>query len=273
MKTILRCLGVALLVVVLAGCGASRDGDSGVAAFQLRMYQVPAAQSKTIADKLDGILASPEFLVGTKSHTAMRATTPFPGAVLVLAPASVQPSIATAVAELAKVAGSAGPVKAAEAPESVPLRVQFWLVQAKAGVGDDAAALQPLGRTLDALRHTLGPSHFALEDAVSLQVNASTDQNATAGNGQLMSARGHEFRFHARVLNGGDVALDLKYNNATRDAADRSIPELQSTVAVTPGAYAVLAQAPPATMPAGTPDATLMNLLVVRVDRVAVAKQ
>jgi hypothetical protein len=48
---------------------------------------------------------------------------------------------------------------------------------------------------------------------------------------------------------------------------------LQSTVAVAPGAYVVLAQAPPAATPAGTPDATLMNLLVVRVDQVAVAKQ
>jgi hypothetical protein len=273
MNIILRCFGVALLAAVLVGCGASHGGDAGAAAFQLRMYQVPAAQSKTIADKLDGILASPDFLVGTKSHTTMRATTPFPGAVLVLAPAAVQPSIATAVAELAKVAGSAQPVKAARQPESVPLRVQFWLVQAKAGAGGDAAALQPLAGALTALRKQLGPSHFALEDAVGLQVNAPTDQDVTAGNGKLTSARGHEFQFRARVLDGGDVTLDLEYHNTTRDAADRSIPELQSTVAVAPGAYVVLAQAPPAATPAGTPDATLMNLLVVRVDQVAVAKQ
>lgn len=236
------------------------------------MYKVPPAQSKAIADKLDGILASPEFLVGTKSHTAMRATTPFPGTVLVLAPASVQPSIATAVAEQAKAAGSAGPVKAVKALESVPLRVQFWLVQAKSGAGSDAAALQPLDAALAALRHQLGPSHFALEDTVSLQVNASSDQNATFGNGQLMSARGHEFRFHARLLDGGDVALDFKYSNATKDAAERSFPELQTTVAVTPGAYVVLAQAPPAATPVGKSGSALMNLLVVRVDRVAAAQ-
>lgn len=272
MKTILRFFGVALMAAVLAGCGAAHGDSSQGPDFQLKMYAVPAAQSKAIATKLDGILASPEFLVGTQSHSQMRATTPFPGTVLVLAPASVQPSIATAVAELAKAAGSARPGDAthasqAQAPEPVPLRVQFWVVQAKSGAGDDAAALQALEPTLKRVRASLGASHFVLEDSAAVAVTAPPDQNATQGNGSVVTSRGREFVFHASGADHDAVDLNLHYYNTTREAASQTIPELKTTLTVRPGQFVVLAEAPPAEASTDTSNATLMNLLVVRVDR------
>lgn len=272
MKTIFRLLGVALIAAVLAACSAPHGDNAQGSDFQLRMYKVPAAQSKAIAGKLDGILASPEFLVGTKTHTTMRATTPFPGTLLVLAPASVQPSIATAVAELAKAAGSAGPDAAVntgktQAPEPVPLRVQFWVVQAKAGAGDDAAALQALEPTLKQVRASLGASHFVLEDSATVAVTAPQDQDATQGNGSVVTSRGREFEFHATGASKDAVDLKLHYYNTTQEAASRTIPELKTTLTVHLNEYAVLAEVPPADVPANTPNAILMNLLVVRVDR------
>lgn len=272
MKAIFRFFGIVLLAAVLAGCGTSRGASAQGPDFQLKLYKVPAAQSQAIASKLDGILASPEFLVGLKTHTAMRATTPFPGTVLVLAPAAVQPSIATAVAELAKVAGDAAPDAAADAAkakaaEPVPLRVQFWVVQAKAGAGEDAAALQALEPTLKQVRTSLGASHFVLEDSAAVAVTAPPDQNATQGNGSVVTSRGREFEFHASSASKGAVDLNLQYHNTTREAAGNTIPELKTTITLQPGAYVVLAEAPPADISAKAVDATLMNLLVVRVDR------
>lgn len=272
MKAIFRFFGIALLAAVLAGCGSSRGDSAQGPDFQLQMYKVPAAQSQAIASKLDGILASPEFLVGTKGHTQMRASTPFPGTVLVLAPASVQPSIATAVAELAKAAGSAGPVAAgsaskADAPEAIPLRVQFWVVQAKSGAGEDAAALQALEPTLKHVRASLGASHFALEDGATVAVTAPTDQNATQGNGSVVTSRGREFTFRAMRTGKDTVDLNLHYYNTTREAASQTIPELKTTLTLRPGEFVVLGQALPAAASGSTPNATLMNLLVVRVER------
>lgn len=269
MNTILRIFAVALIAAVLAGCGASHSEGTQGLDFQLKMYKVPAAQSKAIAGKLDGILASPEFLVGTKTHTTMRATTPFPGTVLVLAPASVQPSIATAVAELATAAGSAGQDDAdkAKTPESIPLRVQFWVVQAKGGSGDDGTGLQALEPTLKQLRASLGASHFVLEDSATVAVTAPRDQNATQGNGSVITSRGRDIEFHASGASQDAVDLNLQFHNTTREAASQAIPELKTTLTVRPGEFVVLAEAIPADAPANTPNATLMNLLVVRVDR------
>lgn len=271
MKAIFRFLGIALFAVVLAGCSAAHGDNAQGPDFQLKMYKVPAAQSKAIAGKLDGILASPEFLAGLKTHTTMRATTPFPGAVLVLAPASVQPSIATAVAELAKVAGSAVPDGAAndgkaKAPESVPLRVQFWVVQAKAGAGDDAAALQALEPALKRVRSSLGTSHFVVDDSASALIDAPTAQNLAAGNGVMTTSRGHTFGFHAVADVGGSVSLEVNYASTDPIVAAQTIPKLRTTVSLHPGEYVVLAEANPANAPAKTSAVTLLNLLVVRVD-------
>jgi hypothetical protein len=267
MKFALRMVGCILLAFALVACqGPAGSGDKA-SAMQLKLYRVPADQSKAIAKNLGAVLESSEFQLGTKAHTEMRVTQPFPGTVMVLAPAPLQSSIASAIDEMAKTSGK----QATNAPVSVPLRVQFWTVQAKAGAGDDSAALSNLQPTLKRIRDSLGPSHFVLEDTASVLVDAPNHFDPTQGNGKLSSARGHYFTFHALVSANGTVSLDVKYANATQYAADHSIPELDTMVTVDPNTYVVLAEAAPPLSTTVAPDPTLMNLLVIRVDRITPA--
>lgn len=260
MKILFRGFAIVLLVVAVAGCKAPSDDAARAPAFELKVYNVPAADSKAIASNLSAVLESSEFLLGTKSHTEMRVTQPFPGTVMVLAPASVQPSIASAIAELQKPRGE-GP---ASGPKAVPLSVQSWIVQAKAGAGDDAAELRPLGKALDRIRSSLGPSHFVLADSATVSIDAPTHRDAAAGIAQVVTERGHKFYFQATDTGSAGVALRLQLSGAGAAAAFR---ELSTTVSIKPGDYVVLAEAPPATDSTRTPGSTLMNLVVARVDR------
>jgi hypothetical protein len=261
----LRMMSCILLAFALGACNAPVGDVDGTSAMQLKLYRVPADQSKTIAKDLGAVLESSEFQLGTKAHTEMRVTQPFPGTVMVLAPAPLQSSIASAIDEMSKTSGK----QVANAPDSVPLRVQFWTVQANAGAGDDTAALSDLQPTLKRIRDSLGPSHFVLEDTASVLVDAPNHFDPTQGNGKLSSARGHNFVFRALAMAGGKISLDVNYANATRYAADHSIPELNTTVTVDPNTYVVLAEAAPPLSTTAAPNPTLMNLLVVRVDRIA----
>lgn len=86
-----RLLIAALLALVLAGCHAPADNGSHTPDFQLKLYQVPANESRVIAKNLSAVLESSDYLVGTKTHTEMTVTQPFPGVVLVLAPGHFNP--------------------------------------------------------------------------------------------------------------------------------------------------------------------------------------
>lgn len=253
MKYQFRFLGCVLLALVLVGCHRSGGGTSRSSDFELKLYKVPVQQSAQIEGALGVLLAG-------NGKNNMGVTQPFPGTLMVLAPPSVQASVEGAISALKKQsAGSIG----AEA-----LRVNFWVVQAKAGAGEDAPTLAPLEATLKQVRGTLGQSHFVLEDAVSAEVEASSLQDATKGNGKLVTSRGHMFDFHATAGAGADITLRVDYANTTAAAASRTIPELKTTVAIDPGEYVVLAQGLPAESSSNGSDATLLNLLVVRVDSV-----
>lgn len=265
MQTMYRMLAVILFAMTVAGCHSSTSAPQAPT-FELKAYQVPAAESRVIAQHLDAILASPGFLVGTDAHTAMRATQPFPGTVMVLAPAAVQPSIANAIAELAKASGK----QSEAAPQAMPLRLEFWIVQAKAGSGDDSASLQPLAPTLEHIRQKLGSSHFVLEDSAAVAVDAGHGE-ATSGNGSVITSGGRRFVFQATASGASAVALELKFSNTTAEAASSTIPDLHTTLAMQPGEYVVLAEAPPAAGAVQNKSATLMNLLVARVERLSLA--
>jgi hypothetical protein len=110
-----------------------------------------------------------------------------------------------------------------------------------------------------------------IEDTSPTLVDATTQSDVSAGNGGMTTARGHKLSFHAMASPSGKVTLQVQYADVHTNSADLdySIPQLHTTISVDPGSYVVLAQAPPPTNPvAKGADATLMNLLVVRVDRV-----
>ncbi len=267
MKTIIRLLGGVLLAVSLAACHAPASESSQLPAMQLKLYQVPAGQSKAIARHLGAVLEDTGFRTGLKAQTKIRVTQPFPGTVMVLAPASVQPSIGQAIAELGKTAGetSRHEAKAAsQSPRTVPVHVHFWLVQAKAGDGTDASTLAALEPTLKQVRSLLGPSHFVLGESVSATTSAVTwqaENTATSSGGMLETNQLHQYKFDPHVTANGEVRLHVEYNDPTR----KTIGHLETELTMKPGEYVVLASSPSGT--SGS-DGTLMNLLVVRVTRV-----
>ena len=262
MKIAFRILAAVLLTSVLAGChvGASDDGSGGQA-FELKLYKVPAAESKAIANSLSAVLESSDYRVGLKSHTEMTVTEPFPGAILVLAPKALQPSISDAIGQLGR--NSAKGADNSSGDES--LQLHFWVVDAVRGQGEDSPELKPLAATLDRLRASLGASHFVLDStaAATMQTNhgSSSIETPDAGSWSVVP--------QARPDNATD--LSVQYFNKSKDPAEAM--SLATNVAAIPGQYIVLGQVPRAAAAQasqGTAEtAPVMRLFVMRVDRSA----
>lgn len=265
MKPVLRVVVGVLLGLALAGCHAPADQGKEAPAFQLKLYEVPVAQSRSIAGHLQSVLENSDYLAGLKSHTEMTVSQPFPGAVLVLAPEALQPSIGSAIKAMAQASANG----AHRAPQSVPLRVQFWVVQAEAGAGNDTPSLRPLAATLKQIGGSLGPSHFVLEDTASALVDAPDHPDASAGFGNMTTSRGHTFQFDATAIADADagIALDVSFTTAGGGAGASTIPKLKTTITLRSGEYVVLAEAPPAADSSTNRSETLMSMIVVRVDR------
>ncbi|MGH8126301.1 MAG: hypothetical protein ACREPK_10710 [Rhodanobacteraceae bacterium] len=254
MKLALRLLGGALLALVLAGCHAPPDNTGQVSTLQLKLYKVPALESSTIRQALLQVLAGS----AAAGHVSMRVTEPFPGTLMVLAPKSLQSSVGSAIAALDKAA--------AKVAEPGRLQVHFWVIAALPGKGEDSPALQPLAQTLDVLRTSLGPSHFALETTVG--------EVATFGeHGYVRTGDARLFAFTARPGRNGGIDLEMDYS----DKQHRGIGRMQTTVATSPGQYVVLAQAPGSNSSGQSSGKTssppALLLLVARVDRIEPGKQ
>lgn len=243
--------GTVLLVLgaALAAChGQDSSGHAAAGSMELKLYDVPAAQS----DKLLGALT--KAMVNKASVSQ-----PAPGKVLVYAPREAQASIGEAIAALAKV-----PAQRA-APAQVG--VQFWVVNGETGAGDDDAALKPLASALDGVRRNMGPLHFTLVQTVSARTSSD------GSNASIMAAPAggiaRNFSFTVKGAEGGMLDLQLGYY----DASDRGLSRFQSVVGVQSGHYVVLAQGPgacPAAPPGESappcPAAPALRLLIVRAD-------
>ncbi|HWG10578.1 MAG TPA: hypothetical protein VN693_03660 [Rhodanobacteraceae bacterium] len=262
MKIAFRILGVVLLTTALAAChsDASDDGSGGQA-FELKLYKVPAAESRAIANSLSAVLESSDYRVGLKSHTEMTVTEPFPGAILVLAPKALQPSIGDAIGQLGR--NSTNDADDSSGDES--LQLHFWVVDAVRGQGEDSPELKPLAATLDRLRASLGASHFVLDSMAA----ATTKTNS--GSGGIETPDAGKWSFVAQTGQGKAIDLSMQYHSKSVDAV-RAI-DLSTTVAAIPGQYIVLGQVPQAAPASqGTAEtAPVMRLFVMRVDRSAAA--
>ncbi len=256
MQTLFRVLFVALMAAGLVACHAPADSVTPTTTSEIKLYKVPVQDARNVERALGVLLAG-------DGKNDMGVSQPFPGTLMVMAPAHVQANVASVIDALGKSrATSTGPE---------PLQVHFWLVTAVAGKGGDDPALQPLSATLDRLRTSLGPSHFLLEDRAAIAVDAPDHNDETRGNGSVVTSRGREFSFHAVATGKDSIALRVHYTNTTADAASRTLPELKTMIATQPGHYVVLAEAPPSAGQGADRDNVLMNLLVTRVDRMPAA--
>ena len=256
MKRLLQTLLAMPLLLMLAACHAPMDQNTAAPAFELRLYQVPVAHSDAIARQLTKVLVDSRFQSGLESHTEMNVSQPFPGTVLVLAPSTLQPSIAKAIDALKEVAKDAPDESVSSAKsEPPPLQVRLWVIQIRAGAGTDSHALAELEPTLEELRQPLGTTHLVMDDFVSV-VTYGHDGIAT-------TSQGRAIKFDPWSTPTGTV-LEIDY----KDLQARNFRGLHTSFPVRPGEYVAVAQA------AGVPGpdaskgdgAVLMNLLVVRAD-------
>lgn len=241
---------VAMFTLVACRGPADAQGTRDVS-MEMKVYAVPATQTGRLAAALAGVLGSRASV-----------TDPAPGKLLVYAPRDAQASIAAALESLAKTPATEA------APTQVNLR--FWVVDAQAGAGPDDPALKPLATTLDALRQTMGPLHFRL-DQVAASLAASNESGAI---GTSTEAGPRSFGFAVGAVEAHGVTLSLDYQDAGRSG----LRQLKTEVGARFGEYLVLAQGPgvcatpfEATGPAAADtcgDKPALRLLIVRVDRV-----
>lgn len=276
MKLAFRTICCVLLALVLAACHGSTDSSRGTGAVELKLYRVPVQQSATIQQALWNALAGSTAAGGAAgSNSGMRVTQPFPGTLMVLAPRSIQESVGSVIAGLDKAVVEIAP------PER--LQVHFWVItawadrsqggtmtahSARAGAiatehsaeqAHDNPALKSLAGLLDEIRASLGPSQFRLD--------ASVSGTTTPGEmGDINTGDHRRFNFTARRANDGAIDLQVNYG----DGQNRGIAQVHATVAMTPGQYVVLAQAP-GNEPLVPPGQAALVLLVARVDRTAPA--
>lgn len=238
--------GAALLAIgaTLTACHApASSGAPDAEAMELKLYDVPAAQSDALRSALAKAMAN-------KASVSQAA----PGQLLVYAPGDAQASIGAAIKALGKATPAPAP--------SVQLRVNFWVVDGVPGSGTDDPSLKDLAGSLATLRQTMGPLHFHLEQAATL-IGTSDDENTLAtGNGAQTSI----FRTRISAIHGDTAHLKLNYD----DGNGSGLRALDTRIDASMGQYLVLAQAPgacAATAPASCPDKPTLRVLVIRVDR------
>ncbi|HET8941076.1 MAG TPA: hypothetical protein VFN13_03725, partial [Rudaea sp.] len=150
---------LALVALVLGGCGNLNppSGGDNTAKMELRVYQVPPEHTQDLKHALQT-----NFQAGSDSKTPIGSvSSPAPGQLLVLAPSSLQDSIASSLKSLSGTANSTTP-----ATPPMQIRLQFWSVDAIAGAGVDGAELGGLSEALAQTRKSLGVVHFVLRDHV-----------------------------------------------------------------------------------------------------------
>lgn len=154
-------LGISAIVVVAMQRNSPEDPAIALKRSEvsvMRLYPVPAERGETIRDSLRTVL-----LANLDRGVPLgNASLPTATQLVVLAPASMQPSIADTVSKL-----SEGAALVADAPpRSRSARLELWVAEVLADSGDDDPALKEVKTVLDAARDQFGAVHFRLQDRV-----------------------------------------------------------------------------------------------------------
>lgn len=139
---------IALAAVLLAGCHGSQTASADGNKLEMHVYQVPAEDTDAIIDTLSKVLGFGDKGTG-------RVSTPAPGQIVVLAPASLQDSIAQTLKSIKPTAKTK-----AEAAPAQQMRLDYWSVDAVSGTGQDDPSLKELTPAFAELRKQLGDVHF-----------------------------------------------------------------------------------------------------------------
>ncbi len=164
--TLLRATALSALLL-LAACDR-QAGSAGASATDppknLRVYTVPTERAEGLRDALAGAL-------GDSGRVSLAP----PDRLIVVAPSTLQTSVAENLGELMKAAPPA-------VADPGPVRVMAWIVD----VADTATVdprLQPLQSTLDTMRETLAAPGFTLHGQLAVTANVDKDARRTASTG------------------------------------------------------------------------------------------
>ncbi|HEX6833541.1 MAG TPA: hypothetical protein VF132_08405 [Rudaea sp.] len=193
-----------LAAIVLAGC-ASSNPPSGQK-MELRVYTVAPESTDHLVNALNTT-----FSTGDKIQVG-KASSPSAGQILVLAPESLQDSIA---ASLKTLAGTA------PAGNATLAQVTFWSVDAVSEGADDPR-LADLSGALEETRKALGPVHFVLRERITATAAAGRDAHKewmSASDGVPASPKSLRFR-----LDGSQTGFTvwMQYEDPTLYPSDTS---------------------------------------------------
>lgn len=219
MNVTIRLAGALALATLLVACG-NGSGSEHTAAEPavMRTYAVPAAQTEAIGMALNEV-----FAVGAKGHRIGRASHEVPGQLLVLAPESVQASVAESIA------GLSGASVSGLSPNTVKLRL--WIVDGRRGAiesGDAPAALAPAIEAISANFPGLG---FHIVDQAEIAVSDGGHHSL------LVTGAGNEFT--ANLAGADPMTFNVGISGTGNELSEGL--RVRSTLKLPPGELVVMA--------------------------------
>ncbi len=262
-----------ILIVLALALGALCGCDGGAQKMEVRVYQVPPDSTNALMQTLNKV-----FETGDKTSLG-KVSSPSPGQLVVLAPASLQGSVEASLRALTKDLPGATAANATASRPDAALRLSFWSVDAVPEAGDDDATLTSLAPALNEARKQFGAVRFELRDDVSsvtglgrkAQRNwvggtAAGGSPATKTLAYTLTKSGPEFELS---ISFGDQ-VPVKRNENGQSSVEYMMTGLDTTTAIRLGQTLVLTQSPiPDSDASGATPGTLTRLYLVRVDEVA----
>jgi hypothetical protein len=258
-----RLLGLFVLAcLVLAGCNGSSAPQGVDDKMVLRVYQVPPGDTDALRSTLGAALKSTN--ADGKNIASGTVTSPNPGQLIVLAPASLQDSIGETLKSIKPIASAK--IEVTPAPQ---LQLNYWSVDALPGAGANDPALAVLAPALAEVGKQFGEVHFAL----GTHVSGVSSPGQTVDRSYRSAANGVGTSSLRYILKSEAEGLMLQITFGDQVPAGNAgyvSTGTTTTTAIRPGQILVLAQNPVASTPdkdGGAPTQAT-RLYIVRVDAI-----
>lgn len=245
---------IALCTAALLGACAKPEGGDA-AKMEMRVYAVPAEQTQALMGAIGGVLGAP-----ADKTSFGKVSSPAPGQLVVLAPASLQGSIESTLRDLTK--GEPAIPKSSPKDEP-PLRLSFWSVDAIPGNGADDPALAALAPALEEAHKQMGAVHFVLHDQASSV--SMLDRKVSR------SWPGRAANLYSRLeytIGKGPQGFLLALTFSDQNLSNGLNTGNETTTSIRSGQTLVLAQIPLSDDKSGDKPQAATRLYIVRVDPV-----
>lgn len=211
-----RFLPLLCLALSLAACDRGDPGQAARAATEVRVYEVPPAQTEALAEALNEVMdAGASAAIG---HASSR----IPGQLVVRAPAAVHASVAQSLEAL---------TLASPAGEETARTLRIWRVDVRRGPDEGLERMSGQEAALDALRKRFPGQGLVLADELSLAVPVAL------GRSELSTGRGSAVSL--QTLPGDLPTFDVYFQSRT--PAESSLAKFETRLTLPPGETLVAA--------------------------------